>query len=273
MYLIAKIIFMDKPNNYDNFDENYKESIKYSVEKGKYFKEAFDWYSNTYLRPIVDRTFFVFMSIMGIVIIYYVISLVFMILPLKEDIYITIKEKDLTKYETSIIDLSKNSISSSSDEQILQYLITNYVIERETHNYKSANIFNVNEKLAKIKNTSSKDVYNNFKYFMSSEYKDGPYYYFGKDIETEVQINSFKFVRIKRDNLISKLIDYFNVNLMPIKAEVEYTLTTKIGDNITKQKRKAVLSFKFVGIDYNEASKKYSNVSFIVTSYKNKVLN
>lgn len=264
---------MDKPNNYDNFDEDYKVSIKYSVENGKYFKEAFDWYSNMYLRSIVDRTFFIFMFIMGVFIIYNVISLVFMILPLKEDVYIAIKEKDLTKYETSIVDLSKNSISKSSDEQILQYLITNYVIERETHNYKSANISDVNEKLAKIQNNSSRDVYNEFKYFMSSEYKDGPYYYFGKDIETEVKIDSFEFIRVKRDNLISKLTDYFNMNLMPIRAEVKYTLTTKIGDNITKQKRKAVLSFKFTGVEYNENTKKYSNVRIFITSYRNYILN
>lgn len=264
---------MDKLNNYDNFDENYKESVKCSVKNGKYFKEAFDWYSNTYLRSIVDRTFFVFLSIMGIIIIYYVISLIFMILPLKENIYIPIREKDLTKYETSIVDLSKNSVSKSSDEQILQYLITNYVIERETHNYKSANISDINDKLIKIQNTSSRDVYNEFKYFMSSEYKDGPYYYFGKDIETEVKINSFEFIRVKRDNLISKIIDYFNVNLMPIRAEVKYTLTTKIGDNITKQKRKAVLSFKFVGVEYNENTKKYSNVRIFITGYKNYILN
>ena len=63
------------------------------------------------------------------------------------------------------------------------------------------------------------------------------------------------------------------MNLMPVRAEVKYTLTTKIGDNITKQKRKAVLSFKFTGVEYNENTKKYSDVRIFITSYRNYILN
>lgn len=260
---------MEEPNNYNNFDNDYKESIKYTVNDGSYFKDGFNWFCALYLRPIVDRTFFVFMSIMGVIITYHVIGLVFMFLPLKEDIYISIREKDLTKYATSIYDLSNNQETESTDEDVLKYLITNYVIERETHNYKSANINDMNTKLEKIKNNSSSDVFSEFRSFMSRENQSGPFYFFGKNIETTVEINSFKFIRIHRESLIKRIIDYFNVKLLPIRAEVYYTLKTHVGDKVTSEKRKAVVSFKFSGIEYDSKTEQYLPVKFAVTSYKN----
>lgn len=260
---------MEEPNNYKNFDEKYRDSIKYSVGNGSYFKDGFNWYCTLFLRSIVDRTFFVFMSIMGIIIIYNVVSLIFMLLPLKEDIYISIKEKDMSKYQTKIYDLSKNKEAESTDEDILRYLLISYVEEREAHNYKRANINDINKKLEKVRNVSSSDVFNEFNFFMSRENQNGPFYYFGRDAEITVQVNSFKFIRIHREKFIDKVKDFFDIGLMPIKAEVYYTLRTQIGDAITSQKRKAVISFKFSGVEYNDKTNQYSPVKLLVTSYKN----
>ncbi|MDD2840429.1 MAG: type IV secretion system protein [Rickettsiales bacterium] len=264
---------MEEPSNYNNFDDNYRDSIKYCVGNGTYFKDAFNWYCNLYLRPIVDRTFFVFMSIMGVVIIYNVIGLISLILPLKEDVYIAIREKDLTKYQTTIHDISKSKEANSTDENILKYLVNNYVAERESHNYKTSNINDINLKMERVKNVSSPDVFNDFKYFMSADNNNGPYYYFGKNIETTVDITSFNFIRIHRTKFVDKIIDYFNVGLIPIKAEVFYTLSTQFGDNVNYQKRKAILSFKFVGVERNEKTGEYSPVKFVVTSYKSYLIN
>ena len=260
---------MEEPNNYKNFDEDYRDSIKYSVNNGSYFKDGFNWYCTLFLRSIVDRTFFVFMSIMGVIIIYYVVSLIFMLLPLKEDVFISIREKDLTKYQTKIYDISKNEEAQSTDEDILKYLLIAYVEERETHNYKTANIKDINTKLERIKNVSSSDVFNEFNFFMSRENRNGPFYFFGRDAETTVEINSFNFIRIHREKLIDKIKDFFDITLMPIKAEVYYTLRTQIGDKITTQRRKAVISFKFIGVEYDGDRDEYSPVKLLITSYKN----
>ena len=260
---------MEEPSNYKNFDEDYKNSIKYSVENGEYFKDGFSWYIAKYLRSIVDRTFFVFLSIMGIIIVYNVSMLIYTLLPLKEDVFITIREKDLTKYRTNIYDLTKNNEAETTDEDLLRYLLINYVKERETHNYKKGNINDINTKLEKIENSSTGDVFNEFKYFMSSENKNGPFYFFGKNVETTININSFDFIRIHRKRIFDKIKDYFNIKLLPIKAEVYYTLKTQIGDKINTQNRKAIISFKFSGVNYEKNTNTYSPVRLIVTSYKN----
>jgi len=260
---------MEEPNNYSNFDETYKESIKFSIDDGTYFKDAYHWFNLIYLRSIVDRSFFIFMSIMGIVIIYFVFKIILSILPLKQNIYITIKEKDLTKYQTQIYDISKDKDSKTTDEHILRYLLINYVKVRETHDYRTANINDINIKLTQMQNNSSQDVYNEFKYFMSSENVNGPYYYFGKDIETTIEITSFNFIRIKRIKFLDKIKDYFNFNLLPIKANVYYTLKTQIGDKITSKKRRASISFKYTGVELDEKTNNFSNIKFMVTDYKN----
>lgn len=264
---------MEEPSNYNNYDEKYKESIKFSMDSGNYFKDAFNWYTVIYLKPTVDRTMLIFSSIISIFIIYNVIKLISSLLPLQENVYVVIKENDVSKYQTSIYDLSKNEDTISTDEDILRYLLINYVEERESHNYKSADVNDMNHKLKVIENNSSSDVYSEFKNFMSQNNASGPYYFFGKDVETTVKINSFKFIRIERNNIFSKLKDYFDVNLLPIRAEIVYTLNTQIGDKITYQYKKAVITFEFSGVEIDKKTGEYLPIKFKVTSYKNYNLN
>ena len=264
---------MEEPNNYDNFDEKYRLSIKADIESGNYFKDAYNWYCISFLKSITDKTFFIFMSIMGVLIIVFVLQMLSYVFPLKEDIYITIKENDLTKYRTDIVDLAKYKEATSTDEQILEYLLKNYVKERESHNYKAGDINVINNKLRVIKNNSTDDVYNEFRTFMSSANKNGPYYFFGKSIETKININRFKFIRVIKKGFVNKVKDFFTIKaLLPIKAEVFYTLITDNGEKVINEKRKAVITFKFYGVEYDRQKNVYSNVKFIVTSYKNYIV-
>lgn len=260
---------MEEPSNYKNYDDEYKESIKFAMDSGNYFKDAFSWYNIVYIKPMVDRTMLVFAFLISIIIIYSVIRLILGLLPLKENVYIPIREKDLSKYQTLIYDLSKNEEAITTNEDILRYLLINYVEERESHNYKTANVNDMNHKLLVIENNSSGDVFDEFQNFMSRNNVGGPYYFFGKDVETTVTIDSFEFIRIERSNIFSKLKDYFNVELLPVRAEITYTLNTQIGNNVTTQKRKAVISFEFSGVDFDKKTEKYLPIKFKVTSYKN----
>ena len=260
---------MEEPSNYKNYDNEYKESVKFAMDSGNYFKDAFSWYNIVYIKPMVDRTMLIFAFIISIIIIYNVIQLILALLPLKENVYIAIKEKDLSKYQTLIYDLSKNEEAKTTNEDILRYLLINYVKERESHNYKTANVNDMNHKLKVIENNSSGDVFNEFQTFMSRNNVGGPYYFFGKDVETTVTIDSFKFIRIERSSFFSKVKDYFNVELLPVRAEITYTLNTQIGSKITSQKRKAVISFEFSGVEFDKKTGNYLPIKFKVTSYKN----
>ena len=256
-----------------NFDENYAKNIKIDVENGNYFKDSYDYFCISYLKPITDRTFYIFVSVIGICIIYFVLLIIINSFSIKEEMYITIKENDLTKYQTDIVDLTKYKESQSTDEEILQYLITNYVKERETHNYKSGNINDINTKLVKIRNNSSGDVFNEFKQFMSRDNANGPYYYFGKSIETKVDIKKFNYIRYVPKNFFEKIKNFFSIKmLLPIRAEVYYDLIINNGEKKIINKRKAVITYKYSTFEYDKDKDKYSAVKFYVTSYKNYIV-
>ena len=89
---------MEEPSNYKNFNDEYKESVKFSIDSGNYFKDAFSWYNTVYIKPSVDRTSLIFAFVLSVFIIYNVVNLILYLLHLKEDIYIAIREKDLLKY-------------------------------------------------------------------------------------------------------------------------------------------------------------------------------
>jgi type IV secretory pathway component VirB8 len=256
-------------SNYDNFDDVYRDNVKSDVESGRFFNDGYDYFLNAFLRPIVDRTFFIFISIVSTVIIYFVIGLISFVLPLKEEINVTIKERDITRYWINIEDLTNNNEAETTDEDILRYLIVNYVKERETHNYKEGNINDVNKKITRIQNNSVTDVNNGFRWFMSKANENGPYYYFGKDIETKIEINSFKFNRVNKNNLFNKIKFFFDVSVMPIGAEVNYTLVIiSAGEIVLREKRKAAVEFNYVAVE-KEKDDTFTAPKFTVNSYKN----
>ena len=256
------------------FNKEYAANIKKDVENGNYFKDSYNYYCIAYLYQITDRTFYIFMSIISLIILYFAYKIIIGMFPLKEEIYIAIKENDLTKYQTSIVDLTKFKEARSVDEMILQYLTMNYVKERETHNYRSGNINDINNKLVKIKNTSSGDVYNEFKQFMSRENTNGPYYYFGKSITTRINITDVKFIRLNENGVFNKIKNFFSFKvLLPIQTEIYYDLITDNGEKQIIQKRKALLTYKYTTFIYNKIKNEYSPVKFYITSYKNFAIN
>ncbi|MDR0422959.1 MAG: hypothetical protein LBH46_00015 [Rickettsiales bacterium] len=253
---------------YENFDDDYKESIKYNVNNGVYFVDGFDYYLNAYLRPIVDRTFYIFIGLVSVFIIYNTITLIRFVLPLREEINVVINERDMSKYQLDIHDLSKNKDTVTTDEDILRYLLMNYVKMRETHSYKTANLEDFSNKILAIQSNSSSDVTNEFRTFMSKSNTTGPYYYFGRDIETSVEVTSFIFNRIKRSNFLDKIKDYFDVKLLPISADIYYTLTIKTDSKIYTEDRKAVLEFEYIGVEKDKNGVMFAP-QFSVINYKN----
>ncbi|MDR3290367.1 MAG: hypothetical protein LBT02_03745 [Rickettsiales bacterium] len=254
---------------YSSFNKAYIDNIKYNVVNETYFKDGYDFFFVAYLRPIIDRTFFTFIGIVAAFIVWFVVQLVTLILPLQEDIYITIKERDMTIYNTYITDLSKENEGVTTDEHLLRYLLTNYVEERESHNYKTSNINAFNLKMNRIQNSSFSNVNNEFRQFMSKENINGPFYYFGKEVESKVTINNFKFVRIKRNKFVDKVKDFIAGNSIPIGANVYYTLIIQIGDSQTiVENRRTYMEFKYTAVG-KTIKGEYTAPKILVTKYIN----
>ncbi|GMO60107.1 MAG: hypothetical protein Ta2D_05680 [Rickettsiales bacterium] len=259
---------MVKMRGYENFNEIYAENIKYSVGNDSFFKDGWDYFFVGYIRPIIDRTFFIFIGLIGAFISYYVINLVFLILPIREDVFITIREKDIANYNINIKDLTKNKEAITTDEHILKYLLESYVKEREQHNYMSGNISDLNKKLTRVHNNSAPNVDQEFKVFMSRENINGPFQYFGKNIESKINITNFKFKRIVKPKLVDRIKSYFTENLSPVSANVYYTLTIQTESQKVQEKRRAYIEFKYQAIDKNKKGE-YTAPKIVVSKYQN----
>lgn len=252
----------------DSTEKQQNELIRESIENGDYFKDAMEWYSLSYISPITERAFFVLLSILSVFITYMFITIISSALPLKETVPVVIKEKDTAVYRTTIKSIKHKDEAKTTDEAVLRFLLINYIKEREEHNYKRAKIQDVNEKLDKIKNNSSVEVFEQFKDFMSRSNPSSPIHFFNKNVERKITINSFKFAKTKKITLFDKMKGFLAMQALPTKAYINYTSHTILPNKIIKEQREAEITFKFNGIDIDKKTQKFSPLRFIVIDYK-----
>lgn len=253
----------------EEINEEYKTFVKESVDDGSYFKDAFDWYAISYILPIAERSFFMFLSILSALIVYVLISIFSSVLPLTEEVPIVIKAKDSARYKPIISSIKNKDEAETLDETVLRFLAINFVKDREEHNYKKANIKEYNKKLDRMKNNSSIEVYDDFKKFMSKSNPDSPIHFFGKNVERKIIVDSFTFEKVKKTGVMDRLRGFLVLEATPSKAYVNYTLQTILPDKTVNEKRKARMGFKFSGVEFDEKNNKYLPLKFTVTEYKN----
>jgi type IV secretory pathway component VirB8 len=187
-------------------------------------------------------------------------------LPIKQEVAIVIRPKDQLRYFPVIKNL-KNSVGLRNiDESVSKYLLTEYVKKREGYNFRKTNIEKLNSQMDYVKNNSSIQEYKDFKSFLSKDNEGSPINFFGRDFQRIVDINSVEFPKIVTDSLLDKA-KYFMEDEIPDKANIRYTITTKINSVTTSSQKYLVkINFKFSGV--NSANKGGSNLNFTVTSYK-----
>jgi len=252
----------------EELEKERDEFVRDSIEKEEYFKDAKDWYSIAYILPYTERGFFVLLSIIGILVTYLFLIIIASALPLKERLSVVIEAKDTALYEPTIKSLVNKKEAKSTDEAVLRFLIINYLKEREEHNYKKADIKEVNIKLDKIKNNSSTEAFEEFKKFMSQSNPNSPIHFFGKNVERNIEIKSFNFVQAKKLTIFDKMKGFLAMYSLPTKAYITYTSDTVLPNKVIKENKRAELTFKFNGINIDKKTKEYLPLNFIVVEYK-----
>ncbi len=247
-----------------NINSEKEEFIKKSIEDGSYFKDAVEWFGSRYIEPITEKTFLVFLSIIGVVITYTIITMISNLLPLTEKVAIVLKEKDSTKYLPIITPL-RDDEKLTTNEAVLKYLVIHYLKDREEHYYPKGNLTKYTDKFERIKNTSSNEAFVDFKQFMSKSNKDSPIHYFGQDVERKVEITSFSFIRNKQ-GFFTKTGEFFAEEKFPKKAVIKYKVKLITPFKTTESSETTEISFNFGGIKRN-SKKEYLPLNFKVISY------
>jgi type IV secretory pathway component VirB8 len=259
----------------DEIQNEYNNFIKESVMNGKYFKDGREWYIFKYITPICDRALLIISIFTVFIIIYMIQTIGSSMYPIKVSQAIFIPPQDLSLYQVSIAhikpkrgDPNFDPEIQTFDESILKYLISNYIKNRESFDFRSGLVEDVNKKFNQIKSNSTFREYKNFQLIMSKNNKNSPIHNFGKNVKKEISINSIKFTRKEGRNAFEKALFYI-ANSPPLEADVDFTaITTSINDINEKNKiyERFLVKIKY---DYQQIFKndKQPSIGFNVNQY------
>ena len=259
----------------DEARREYNEFIKKNVLSGQYFKDGHDWYIFRYIAPICDRAILFVALLILLIVIYTVKIMGDSLFPLVVSQPIFASAKDPTIYQTKIVKLKPrkgekdfDNEVQTFDESIIKYLISNYIINRESFDFSDAEIEDVNKKFSFIKSNSTFREYKNFQSIMSKDNKNSPIHNFGKNVEKSVTIDFIKFKRKDGKNIFEKAL-FFIANSVPLDAEVEFTTIVKSTSDLSEIKKKSEKYLVKIKYDYQPIFKNdnQSTIGFTVTQY------
>jgi type IV secretory pathway component VirB8 len=248
----------------------YQNFVKESTADGSYFKDALDWYFFRYVNPVCDRTLMAFIAIVAAVAMCGLVQIINTLFPLVEKAPIVITAKDQSLYTPYIKPLKgKDDRGVTVDIAILKYLLSVYVIDRESYDYRKSEVEDINKKFRRIRNTSSFAEYKNFQAMMSKDNPDSPLNNFGQNVYRTVEVQYVDFDQGQAQDYYSILRTFFSITLPKIGNVKFVTTTHSFDDNNVEQTKKesylAKLKFDFTGVD-REA--KTGVLNFSVNSYK-----
>jgi len=291
IYGVSKAISLNDHQEY----EEYNSFIKESVANRQYFKDALNWYIFRYINPINERSLLLIASLVSALIVYCLYSMLSYIFPLIEKKPIFIRSIDETKYHFYLQNLKphpKSAINKEKydpkitnlNEAVAKKLVSYYVKEFESYDYRETSFDKVNEKFNKIRNLSSKKVYSDFQNMMSSDNPSSPVNFIGKDIQRKIIINSTSIAKKSPQETLNKAKNFFFEDEIPNQAEVDFTTITKIADEDgyrdIAENYIAKITFEFSGTRDTEKfsykknkahqaiNDKEREIKFIVTNYQ-----
>ncbi len=251
--------------------EEYFDFVKKSVDDGSYFKDALDWYMLRYVNPVVDRTFMAIVSIFAAVSLYFLVQIISNTFPLVEEVPVVIRDYDASVYRPVISELRdpKDQSIKNVDEAVAKYLLSIYVDDRESFDFRASEVSDVNIKFNRIKNNSSYSEYKNFQNFMSRDNASSPINNFGRNIYRTTKIESVDFLRNSPKNQYEKLKWLFGSKI-PTEVEIKFKTETHSFDENSVEKIEsenylAKMQFSFAGLDREAKS---GVLNFVVNEYK-----
>ena len=255
----------------NELSEEYIERVKDSVHNGSFFKDSMQWYVFQYIRPCVDRNLMLIFSLIGVFCVYHLYDIIESSFPLVKEVPVVIREHDTSTFRPMIKKLKDPNSSNvlAADESVAKYLLSNYVTQRESFDFRDSDVKEINRKFNIRKNNSSYLEYRGFRSQMNRSNPTSPIRFFGREVYKTVDILSLKFIKKKSRSKIDSILTYFSPKSSD-SAEVRFKATTfsknEDGKKVESSKRYlAKISFDFSGLDRNEKS---GVLSFSVKDYE-----
>ncbi len=244
---------------------NSLESVKQLYDSGNYFEEAYNWYCVRFLSPLSERIFFGFLFIISLVIVAILAYIIYGILPLSESFPVLIHQEDAAVYQAKINKLRPANLNYTANQSVARYISIFYITKLLDNSYTAGNLAtlnqNLNRKLDILKKYSTDVAYLKVSNFLNKVNQD----LFNQNIQQYLTIQRFKFLQRH------SMFDTSNL----YKVEFDYKLTTVGANNeqISDDDYKIDLTFRFDGIKYDNKTKSFSPIVYLVNDFDIKKVN
>lgn len=220
--------------------------IRESIESGKYFVAAREWYKEKYLKPLIQRSqVFLCCCVFGTLFAEIAMN-VSSLFPTIEKVQYSLTLPDA--YQRTATVIKADYVQGNPLGSIADIMVRDYVTQRERYSYS-----NLKPQFIFIQNTSSRPVYKKFASFMSLDNLNSPVWLYKTEFKRFITLKSSKYI-----------------NSNEIAVYFESIARNNVGDVIEHKVWQVDVTFEIddIALDVPAGSK----FNFIVTNYKLKQL-
>lgn len=221
--------------------------IAEKVRSGEYFREARQMYDLTVHDPMTDRYFYIFVTLLALVIFLIAFFAARELYPLNRSVPFIVKTNDIVDDLPHIHPLITEAGETPS-AAVLHFLAGNYVTFREEYD-----IDHLERDTSGVASQSAPDVFKKYQQEISPSNPDSPIALY--------QRHSRRVITIESERQIT-----------PSEMQIIYIATVDTyGDtrvDIKKSRWKADIAFNYSGVELDEKTGKVKPLKFVVTRYQ-----
>ncbi len=252
-------------------EKKYYRQIAQSVETQQYYEDAKEWYQIKYLYPVIERSFFLFLTLVSVICSIIAFAVLSSFLPLTTHVPIAVSNNDPVQQYTTISKMTEKLGYSNADDVVQRYLLKRYIESFEEYDY-----FNDFEKLSAnlrfIKTFSTPAMHSYYEFFISLRNTDSMRLKYREHTKRFVEIKEDSFKITEKKRVIKKFTDEAgNIIEYP---EIHYAATatfTSIVSNQNGEKRtiwKARADYVYSAITFIRSKMEFLPLYFRVEDYQ-----
>lgn len=252
-------------------NEKYFRQIAETIETQEYFDDAKEWYQAKYLYPVIERSFFLFLTIISVICSIIAFAVLSSFLPLTTHIPIAVSNNDPVNQYTTISKMTDRSGYSDADSVVQRYLLKRYVESFETYNYDN-NFEQLASNAAFIRGFSIEEMSQYYDFYISLRNTDSMRLKFREHTRRDVALHVDDFqIHRKSSKTVQHTDEDGNVTEYPqhrMYATVNFTSITSNQNGQEKTQWKARIDFAYSTITYIRSKKEFLPLYFKVEDYQ-----
>ena len=160
-----------------------------SWNSGQYFALSRNWYDELYHRPMIERGYFILLSLFAFLTIFFAFLVYESMFPLAPTVPYLVTTDNINE-DMPVIRHLRTQEDQTLSESLAKFLIEDYVTQRETYNYTQDTI---ERRFNRVHSTSNDAVFGAYQRLMNPENRASPLSYLGRDGTRRMRINSTQF--------------------------------------------------------------------------------